>query len=220
MLAHPFSIGIALWAAGILHQLRGEPDAMREVGERMIHYGEEKGLAMIGPFGKVFRGEAMTQHGDFAEGTVQMREGISELRSMGTLFSLLSLLGGLADAFARCGNVDDGLAVIEEGLAMMRSGGEHFSLPEIYRIQGKLLLAGSDRDAAEAACREALSTARAQQAKSLELRAATSLARVWRDQGRRREARGLLAPVYGWFTEGFDTHDLKEAKALLEELAD
>ena len=174
---------------------------------------------MIGPFGKVFRGDAMTQHGDFAEGTVQMREGISELRSMGTLFSLLSLLGGLADAFARCGNVDDGLAVIEEGLAMMRSGGENFSLPEIHRIQGKLLLASSDRDAAEAAFREALSVARAQQAKSLELRAATSLAQLWRDQGRRAEAQDLLTPICGWFSEGFDTLDLKEAKAMLEELA-
>jgi predicted ATPase len=192
---------------------------MRQVGERMIHYGGEKGPRMIGAFGKVFRGDAMTQRGDFADGTVQMREGISELRSMGTLFSLLGFLGGLADAFARCGNVDDGLAVIEEGLAMMRSGGEHFSLPEIHRIQGKLLLAGSDRDAAEAAFREALSIARAQQAKSLELRAATSLARLWRDQGRRAEAHDILAPVYGWFTEGFDTLDLKEAKAMLEELA-
>ena len=102
---------------------------------------------------------------------------------------------------------------------MMRSGGEHFSLPEIHRIQGKLLLAGSDRDAAEAAFREALSIARAQQAKSLELRAATSLAQLWRDQGRRAQAHDILAPVYGWFTEGFDTLDLKEAKAMLEELA-
>jgi predicted ATPase len=102
---------------------------------------------------------------------------------------------------------------------MMRSGGEHFSLPEIHRIQGKLLLAGSDRDAAEAAFREALSIGRAQQAKSLELRAATSLARLWRDQGRRTEARDLLAPIYSWFTEGFDTLDLREAKALLDNLA-
>jgi class 3 adenylate cyclase/tetratricopeptide (TPR) repeat protein len=219
MLAHPFSIGIALWAAGILHQLRREPDATRQVGERMIHYGGEKGLQMILPFGKVFRGDAMTQDGDCAEGIVQMREGISELRSMGTLFSQLGLFARLADAFARCGNVDDGLAVIEEGLAMMRSGGENFSLPEIHRIQGKLLLASSDRDAAEAAFREALSVAHAQQAKSLELRAATSLARLWRDQGRRAEAQDLLTPIYGWFSEGFDTLDLKEAKAMLGEVA-
>jgi len=103
---------------------------------------------------------------------------------------------------------------------MMRTGGEHFSLPEIHRIKGKLLLSGSanDKNAAEVAFGEALSIARAQQAKLLELRAAMSLARLWRDQGKVSEARELLAPVYGWFTEGFDTRDLKEAKALLEEL--
>jgi predicted ATPase len=215
VLAHPLSIGIALLAAGTLHTLRREPDAMRQIGERLIHYGGEKGLRMIVPFGKVFRGDAMTQHGDFAAGTVEMREGISELRSMGTLYSLLSVFAGLADAFARCGKVDDGLAVIEEGLALMRSGGEHLNLPEIHHVQGKLLLAASDRNAAEAAFREALSIARAQQAKSLELRAATSLARLWRDQGKRAEAHDLLSPVHAWFTEGFDTLDLREAKALL-----
>ena len=221
VLAHPFTIGIALWAAGILHQLRREPDAMRHIGERMIDYGSEKGLRMILPFGKVFRGDAMSQHGDFTEGAAQMREGIRELRSMGTLFSQVSLLAGLADACARCGNVDEGLAAAEEGLAMMRTGGDHFSLSEIHRIKGKLLLTGSanDRNAAEAAFSEALSIARAQQAKLLELRAAMSLARLWRDQGKVQQARELLAPVHGWFTEGFDTPDLKEAKALLAELA-
>ena len=221
VLAHPFTVGIALWAAGILHQLRREPDAMREVGERMFRYGSEKGLRMIVPFGKFFRGDAMAQHGEFVEGIAQMREGIKELRSMGTLFSLLSLFASLADACARCGNVDEGLVAIEQGLAMMHRGGEHFSLPEIHRIKGNLLLAksGDNRDATEAAFGEALSVARAQHARCLELRAAMSLARLWRSQGKPQQARELLAPVYGWFTEGFDTLDLKEAKALLEELA-
>jgi adenylate cyclase len=175
---------------------------------------------MILPFGKVFRGDAMTQHGDFTEGAAQMREGISELRSIGTLFSLLSLFAGLADACARCGNVDEGFAAVEEGLAMVRTGGEHFSLPELHRIKGKLLLTGSanDRDTAEAAFAEAISIARAQQAMLLELRASMSLARLWQDQGKISEARELLAPVYGWFTEGFDTRDLREAKALLDVL--
>jgi predicted ATPase len=220
VLAHPFTVGIALWAAGILHQLRREPDAMRQIGERMIKYGRENGLRMILPFGKVFRGDAMTQHGDFTEGAAQMREGIRELRSMGTLFSQVSLFAGLADACARCGNVDEGLAAAEDGLAMMRTGGEHFSLPEIHRIKGKLLLIASanDKNAAEAAFNEAHSIARAQQAKLLELRASMSLARLWRDQGKAQQARELLAQVYGWFTEGFDTRDLMEAKVLLNEL--
>jgi class 3 adenylate cyclase/predicted ATPase len=221
VLAHPNSIGVALLSSGILHQLRREPAAIREVGERMIRHGSEKGLRMIVPFGKAFRGEAMAQHGEFVEGIARMREAISELRSIGVSFSLLTFFAGVADACARCGNVDEGLAAVEEGLAMMRTGGEHFSLPEIHRIKGKLLLAGSvnDIDAAEAAFGEALSIAREQEAKSLELRAATSLARLWRDQGRKQQARELLAPIYGWFTEGFDTRDLKQAKALLDALA-
>jgi predicted ATPase len=206
---------------GILHQLRREPDILRAVGERMIDYGGEKGLRMVVPIGKVFRGDATAQHGEFAEGIAQMREGISELRSIGISYSLSSSFAGLADAFASCGNVDEGFATVEEALAMMRTGGENFCLSEIHRIKGELLLAGSvnNGDAAEAAFGEALSVARALQAKLLELRAAMSLARLWPDQGKVQQARELLAPVYGWFTEGFDTRDLKEAKALLEELA-
>jgi predicted ATPase len=134
---------------------------------------------------------------------------------------MLNLFASLAGACARCGNVEEGLAAVEDALAMTRLGGEHFSLPEIHRVKGKLLLVGpvNDRDAAEAALTEALSIARAQQAKLLELRAATSMARLWGDQGKRKEAHELLAPVYAWFTEGFDTPDLKEAKALIAELA-
>jgi predicted ATPase len=145
---------------------------------------------------------------------------MAEVRAIGTLISLPSLFAALADAFARCGNVDEGLAAVEEGLTMSRTGGDRFSLPEIHRIRGELLLDRStaDRDAAAAAYREAIKIAQAQQARSLELRAATSLARLWRDEGRHDEALSLLAPVHDWFTEGFDTPDLKEAKALLEEL--
>jgi predicted ATPase len=220
-LAHPFTLGIALWAAGILHQLRRDPDAIGEVGERMINYGNETGLRMLVPFGIAFRGDAMALHGEFAEGIAQMREGISELRAMGTLFSLSSLFADLASACGRCGNIDDGLAAVEDGMAIMSIGGESFCLAEIYRIKGKLLLAGPVRaeGAAETAFREALSVARAQNAKTMELRAAMSMARFWRDQGKREEARELLAPLYGWFTEGFDSPDLKNAKHLLKELS-
>ena len=101
---------------------------------------------MAVPYGKFFQGNAIAEHGEFAKGIAQMREGISKSRSMGTLFSLVSFLAGLADAYAHCGNIDEGLAVIEEGLAMMRTGGEHFPLQGIHRIKGKLLLAGSAHD--------------------------------------------------------------------------
>jgi len=221
VLAHPFTIAVALWATGILHQLRREPDATREVGERMIHYCSEKGLRTMVPIGKVFRGDALARLGEFAEGIGQMREGIAELRSIGTLFSLPSFFACLASACAHCGNVGEGLAAVEEGLAMTQTGGDRFSLPEIHRIKAKLLLASSvaDSDAAEAAFGEAIEVSCGQQARLLELRAATSLARLWGEQGQRAKAHALLAPVYGWFTEGFDTADLKEAKTLLDELS-
>ncbi len=220
-LAHPFTVAIALWATGILHQLRLESDATRAAGERMISYCSEKGLPPMVPLGKVFRGDALARQGEFAEGIAEMREGIAELRSIGTLFSVPSFFPALASACARSGNVGDGLAALEEGLAMVQKGGDQFSLPEIHRVKATLLLARSaaDRDAAEAAFREAIDVARGQQARLLELRAATSLARLWGDNGSRGPARELLAPVYEAFTEGFDTPDLRDAKALLDALA-
>ena len=220
-LAHPFTVAIALWATGILHQLRRESDATRAAGERMISYCGEKGLPPMVPLGKVFRGDALARQGEFAEGIAQMREGIAELRSIGTLFSVPSYFPALASACARSGNVGDGLAALEEGLAMVQKGGDQFSLPEIHRVKATLLLARSaaDRDTAEAAFREAIDVARGQQARLLELRAATSLAGLWGDNGSRGSARELLAPVYEAFTEGFDTPDLRDAKALLDALA-
>jgi predicted ATPase len=120
----------------------------------------------------------------------------------------------------RNGDVDEGLAALEEGLAMSRICGERFSLPEFYRVKGSLLLARSaDKDAAEAAYGEAIEVARGQQARLLELRATTSLARLLGESGPRGSAREMLAPIYETFTEGFDTADLRDAKALLDELA-
>jgi predicted ATPase len=150
-----------------------------------------------------------------------MREGIAELRSFGTLFSLPSFFPALASACARRGDVGDGLVAVEEGLALVHKGGDQFSLPEIHRVKATLVLARSaaDKDVAEAAYREAIEVARGQQARLLELRAATSLARLWGENGRRGAARELLAPVYHAFIEGLDTPDLRDAKALLDELA-
>ena len=220
-LAHPLTVAVALWATGILHQLRREPDLTREAGERMISYCSERGLPPMVPLGKVFRGDALARQGEFAEGIAQMREGIAELRSIGTVFSLPSFFPALANAYAASGNVGDGIAAVEDGLAMARAGGDHFSLPEIHRVKATLLLARSaaDRAAAEAAYGEAIEVARRQQARLLELRAVTGLARLWGENGERGAARERLAPVYGAFTEGFDAPDLLDAKGLLDELA-
>jgi predicted ATPase len=150
-----------------------------------------------------------------------MRAAIAELRSIGNLGTAPTFLLALASAYARSGGVDEGLAALEEGLAMSRTGGEVFNLPEFYRLKAKLLLARStaDKDAAEAAYREAIEVARGQHARLLELRATTSLARLWGENGKRGPARELLAPIYERFTEGFGTADLRDAKALLDELA-
>jgi class 3 adenylate cyclase/predicted ATPase len=221
ILAHPFTVAIALWASGILHQLRRDSDATHEAGERMIGYCSAKGLPPMVPLGKVFRGDALARRGEFAEGIAGMREGIAELRSIGTLFSVPSFFPALASACLRSGNVSDGLAAVKEGLAMAHGGGDHFSLPEIHRLKATLLLARSaaDREAAEAAFGKAIEVARAQQARLLELRAATGLARLWSENGRRNPARELLAPVYEAFAEGFDIPDLRDARALLDDLA-
>src|SRR6516162_9915545 len=128
-------------------------------------------------------------------------------------------LGMLSEALARSGDHDAALAAVMEALAAAAEIGERWWEAELHRLKGLRLLACGGVEAAHAAFRDALRVAREQQAKSLELRAATSLARLWGEQGRRREAHELLAPVYGWFTEGFDTADLKGAAKLLSELA-
>jgi predicted ATPase len=125
----------------------------------------------------------------------------------------------LATAHKRLNQFDEAWHVIDEAMTMVKTSKESWGEAEVYRVTGEIALAWAKPDKAQAYFDRALAVARQQRAKSLELRAAMSLARLWRDQGKVSEARELLAPVYGWFTEGFDTRDLKEAKALLEELA-
>jgi predicted ATPase len=125
----------------------------------------------------------------------------------------------LAEACGRAGQLDEGLSELTDAIKQVEATHECWALAEIFRVRGTLLLSANRQAAAENSFDEALTIARRQRAKFWELRAALDLARLWRDQGKREEARELLAPVYGWFTEGFDTRDLKEAKALLEELA-
>ncbi len=221
VLAHPFTVAIALWATCILHQLRREPDAALAAGERMIRYSSDKGLPPMVPLGKVFRGDSVARRGEVAKGIALMREGITELRAIGTVFSLPSFFPALASAYAQCGKLDEGLQAVEEGLAMAHRGGDQFSLPEIHRVKASLLLARSadDRAAVEAAFADAIEVARTQGARLLELRAATDLARLHGESGERDAARALLTPRYEAFTEGFDTPDLKDARALLDALA-
>jgi predicted ATPase len=143
---------------------------------------------------------------------------MDQTRATGAAIFTPRFLAGLAVAFSRLGQPAEGLSRLREAAQFIDRTDERVLEAEIQRLQGELLSSTGDVAAAELSYQQALAVARQQQAKCWELRAATSMARLWRDQGKRDEARDLLAPVYGWFTEGFDTPDLKEAKALLDEL--
>ncbi len=170
--------------------------------------------------GTFFRGWALTALGQQEEGMIQLRQGINEWRAIGTELFVPYFLIHLAEGYGALKKVDEALDALKEGWEAMERTGEHCWKAEVHRLNGDLLLYQSTSDVAQAAnCfRQALDVARNQQAKSLELRAATSLARLWQSQDKRQEAYDLLAPVHDWFTEGFDTADLQEAKALLTEL--
>jgi predicted ATPase len=156
--------------------------------------------------------------GQREKGVTQLTRGLAAYRAQGLLHVPMGLTL-LADAYGKVQQPQDGLKQLVEAIGVTdRTEGRYYEA-EMHRVRGELLLSIHDHGAAEASFREAISIAQHQSAKTWELRAAMSMARLWRDQGKRHEARDLLAPVYGWFTEGFDTLDLKEAKVLLDELA-
>ena len=172
---------------------------------------------MVGTF---FRGWALAAQGWGADGIAQMQQAQAARRVTGVDLSRSFWLILLAEAYGGMGQAEEGLALVAEALAVINNTEERFWEAELYRLKGELLLHAADHEAeAEACFQQALAVARRQQAKSWELRAAISLARLWQRQGKHAAAHELLAPIYGWFTEGFDTPDLQEARALLDELA-
>jgi predicted ATPase len=150
-----------------------------------------------------------------------MRQGIAAWRATGAELQRPYYLALLAEAYGKAGQAEEGLSALAEALAAVHKTGERQHEAELYRLKGDLRLKQDvpDEQEAESCLRQAVDVARQQQAKSLELRAAMSLSHLWQHQSKRKEAHDLLAPIYGWFTEGFDTADLREAKALLEALA-
>jgi predicted ATPase len=157
--------------------------------------------------------------GDPTEGIRLLLEGISGIRAIGCKVMVPFYLTTLAEICGIAGKPEEGIYRLGEAIDFMETTQERWGEAETHRLRGTLLLSTDDQSAAEDSFHKALAVARQQQAKSWELRAAISMARLWRDQGKRDEARDLLAPVYGWFTEGFDTLDLKEANTLLDQLA-
>jgi predicted ATPase len=218
-LSHPFSLAFALSLKALLHHLRRE--SVQEQAETLVTVSTEHGFSFRAAWGSMLVGWAMVERGAGEAGITRIEEGIAAYRATGAKVLSVVWLRLLAEAYGKIGQREEGLTVLVEAFRAVDDTGEHFYEAELYRLKGALLLQQSlDTQAdAESCYHHALDIARSQQAKSLELRAARSLARLWQQQGKRQEAHDLLAPVYHWFTEGFDTADLKDAKMLLDELA-
>ena len=220
-MAHPFSLSFALSFTAVFHQLRRERHTAREYAEAAISLTTDQGFPLWLAFSSILRGWALAQQEKVQEGIEQMTQGLVAYRVTGAENLRPYFLALLADAYGTMGQPEAGRTALAEALMVVDKTGARFYEPELYRLKGELLLQQSSDNQAEAeSCfHYALEIARSQQAKSLELRAVTSLSKLWHQQGKRQEAHDLLAPVYNWFTEGFDTADLQDAKALLDALA-
>jgi predicted ATPase len=219
-LPHPYSLAHARCWAAYVYQFRWDVPAVHEQAEAAVALSIEQGFAFWAAAGTILRGWALAMQGQGEAGMAQVRQGIAAYRATEASLLLAYYCTVLAEVSAHLGHPEDGLQALVEAHTLMEQQEERYWEAEVCRLRGVMLLRqpGVSQAEAEAWVQRALDVARRQEAKSLELRAAMILARLWQQQGKRLEARELLAPVYGWFTEGFDTADLQEAKALLEEL--
>jgi len=220
-LAQPLSLAFALNWVAWLYQLRREPQAAQDQAEAAMALCTEQGFAQLLAFGRLLRGWALAARQQGEDGIAHIHQGLAAYQATGAAVGRPQQLALLAEVHGRVGQAEAGLAVLTEALTVVEQTGERSYEAELHRLTGQLLLARSaaHHTEAETCFRRALDVARHQQAKSWELRAAMSLSRLWQLQGKHTAARRLLAEVYSWFTEGFDTTDLREAAALLEALA-
>ena len=220
-LSHPFSLVRALHYATSLHLLRREWSTAQARAEAALALSTEQEFGQFVGVLTFQRGQALAAQGQYAEGLAQMRQGLAAKQAAGSEIGRAGELANIAEAYGRSGQPEVGLPLLDEALAWLDTHGEDRTTAQVYRLQGELLLRQAVPDAPRAAAcfQQALAVAQRQQARSYELRAAMSLARLWQQQGKRGEARALLAPIYYWFTEGFDTADLQDAQALLDELS-
>ncbi len=219
-LGHPYSLAYAWCLAAFVSQFRRDAPAVLEQAEAAVALSTQHGFPVWAALGTIFCGWARAMQGQDEEGMTQVRQGIAAWRATGAALGVSHYCTMLADVSAHLSHTADGFQALAEAHTLMEQHEERCWEAEIYRLRGVLLLRQPETPQAEVeACfQRALDVARHQEAKSLELRAAMSLVRLWQQQGKGDAARELLAPVYGWFTEGFDTADLQEAKALLEAL--
>jgi TOMM system kinase/cyclase fusion protein len=219
-LLHPFSLAFARCLAALVSQLRRDVPAVHEHAEAAVALSTEQGFTQWAAQGTITRGWALAMQGQSEAGLAQVRQGIAAWQATGAALNVPYFCTMLAEVSAHLGHPADGLQALAEAHTLVEQQEERWWEAEVCRLRGVLLLRqpGIPQEEAEAWLRRALNTARRQEAKSLELRAAMSLARLWQQQGKHADARELLAPVYNWFTEGFDTADLQEARALLDVL--
>jgi predicted ATPase len=219
-LAHLYSLAAVQFWAAWLHSRRREALAVQAQADALLTLATAHGFPLHVGTGTCWRGWALAMQGQGEVGLAQLRQGLAAVMAIGAELWRSLCLVLLAEAAGSVGQVKDGLRLLAEALAVLEANAQGDLLAEAYRLQGEFLLRQTVPDAtqAEACFQQALAIARRQQAKSWELRAAMSLSRLWQQQDKRAEAGELLAPIYGWFTEGFDTADLQEARALLEEL--
>jgi predicted ATPase len=216
--ASPFGLALATFMAAELHISRRETQRVREMAEDCLAICTEHGFPQWLANGYICRGWALVEAGQGAAGVAEMREGVTAMHATGADLQRSRYLALLGEACGATGEIAEGLSLLAEALAFAGQSGERFFEAEIHRLRGELLLKSEAPQAAVEECfHQAIKVAQRQQAKSLELRAVMSLARLWQRQGKITEAQLMLEEICGWFTEGFDTADLQEAKALLEE---
>ena len=218
-LAHPPSLAVCVASGGIPLTLVGDNAALSEWTDELAAVAAEQGFSYWQAVAIYNRGWIKVNTGDVFEGVSLLRSGLAAFRATGAEAWTPYLLGLLAKGCEMAGQNEETMALLDEALRIAKRTGERWFEAELHRHKGQLLLQQGHAEAAEDLYHKALGIALEQEAKLWELRAAVSLAQIWSEQGRRMQARDLLAPVYGWFTEGFDTPDLKQATALLDELA-
>jgi predicted ATPase len=217
--AHPFSLAYALIGAAWLHQYRREPEATRDRAEAAKTLSREYGFPLREAQAEIMAGWALATRRSPMDGIAQIRRGLAAFEATGAGANRTYYLALLAEACRDAGQGEEGMRLLETAVRTAKTSGEHWWEAELHRLRGELVLREgtphAERSAEEHFC-TGLDVARSQRAKSLELRSAVSLSRLWRRRGQPRQAEHLLASVYGSFTEGFDTQDLREARKLLE----
>jgi predicted ATPase len=242
-LSDPYSLAFALNMAAWLHQFRRERQAVQDRAEVMLALSSEQGFARSLVLGTLWRDSVLAEQGQGEEGVARLRQDLVAYRATGSEIYRPYWLALLAEAYGQVGRAEEGLTALAEALAVVDKTGERWYEAELYRLKGELTLQEASQKSkvkgqkskietipqpltpstqaeteAEVCFLKAIEVAQKQQAKSLELRATVSLARLWQRQGKKEDAHQMLADIYGWFTEGLDTKDLQEAKALLNEL--